>query len=111
MEMGKVVLVVSVRTGRNLRAVVVVMVNTLEVVIIIIEVVVVMVKGYTIVRVVTMAIMVVLIVIGEAWDWEIMRFRGESTWVRWRDMGISGEHWWRFSWHGSDWKGEGLHEM
>ena len=93
MEVGKVVLVVSVHNGRNLRAVVVIVVNTLKVVIVMTEVVV----------VIVMAIMVVLIVIGEAWDWEIMRFRGESTWVKWRDMSGIGKHLWGFSWHRSAW--------
>ena len=73
MEVGKVVLAASVHNGRSLRAVVVIVVNTLKVVIVMTEVVV----------VIVMAILVVLIVIGETWDWEIMCFRGESTWVNW----------------------------
>ena len=97
--MGKVVLVVSVHTGRILRAVVVVIVITLKVVMVMIEVVVVRVMGYTMV----MATTVVLVMIGEAWDWEIMYFRGESTWVKRSDMSGIGKHLWGFSWHRSAW--------
>ena len=72
-EIGKVVLVVSFHNGRVPRAVVVIVVDTLKVVMVMMEVVV----------IVVITIIVVLIVKWEAWDWEIMCFRGESTWVNW----------------------------